>query len=142
MADEKSLVKASLSQILHNPEHLTIYQDRVNIINHLVIVAYLFARYILVHAYEDNKNESDAFNADIFMTDGFFFEVLRSLQTRTHRASKDENTLWNRYIINKYITDFCALYHFQLVMIPGIASNLKAYIARQMLTAYINNAEM
>ena len=141
MVDEKSIVvvKASLSQILRNP---AIYQDRVNIINYLVIVEYLFARYIFVHAYEDDENESDAFNANIFMTDGFFFEVLRSLQTRTYRASKDENTLWNRQIINKYIIDFCALYRFQLVMIPGIASNLEAYIARQMLTAYINNAEM
>ena len=78
VADEKSIVivKASLSQILCNPEHLTIYQDRVNIINYLVIAAYLFARYIFVHAYEDDENESDTFNADIFMTDGFFFEVL------------------------------------------------------------------
>ena len=114
VADEKSIivVKASLSQILRNPEHLTIYQDRVNIINHLVIAAYLFASYIFIHAYKDDENESDAFNADIFMTDGFFFEVLRSLQTRTRRASKDENTLRNQQIINKYITDFCALYHF------------------------------
>ena len=41
VADEKSIVvvKASLSQILRNPEHLIIYQDRVNIINHLVIAA-------------------------------------------------------------------------------------------------------
>ena len=92
MVDEKSIVvvKASLSQILRNP---AIYQDRVNIINYLVIAEYLFARYIFVHAYEDDENESDAFNANIFMTDGFFFEVLRFLQTRTYRASKDENTL-------------------------------------------------
>ena len=78
MADEKSIVvvKASLSQILCNPEHVTIYQNRVNIINHLVIAAYLFAHYIFIHAYQDDENESDAFNADIFMTDGFFFEVL------------------------------------------------------------------
>ena len=82
------------------------------------------------------------FNVDVFMTHAFFLELLRSLQTRTRRASKDENTLRNRQIINKYINDFCAPYHFQLVMIPGIASNLEAYIVRQMLTAYINNAEM
>jgi len=76
------------------------------------------------------------------MMDGFFFEVLRSLQTWTRKASKDENTLRNQQIINKYITDFCALYHFQLVTISRIASNLEAYIARQMLTAHINNGEM
>jgi len=143
-ADEKSIVvvKASLAKILRNPEHLAIYQDRVNIINHLVTAAYLFARYIFVHAYDENENDNDAFNVDVFMTDAFFLELLRSLQTRTRRASKDENTLRNRQLIDKYITNFCTLYHFQRITIVGIASNLEAYIARQMLTAYINNAEM
>ena len=150
-ADKKSIVvvKASLAKILCNQNHLAIYQDRVNIINRLVTTAYLFARYIFVHAYEndenendENENDNDAFNADVFMTDTFFLELLRSLQTRTRRASKDENTLRNRQLIDKYITNFCALYRFQRITIPGIASNLEAYIARQMLTAYINNAEM
>ena len=155
-ADKKSIVvvKASLAKILCNQNHLAIYQDRVNIINRLVIPAYLFARYIFVHAYKDdeneneddendeNENDNDAFNADVFMTDTFFLELLRSLQTRTRRASKDENTLWNRQLIDKYITNFCALYRFQRITIPGIASNLEAYIARQMLTAYINIVEM
>jgi len=124
-ADKKSIVvvKASLAKILCNQNHLAIYQDRVNIINRLVTTAYLFARYIFVHAYEDdeneneddendenendqnendqnendqNENDNDAFNADVFMTDTFFLELLRSLQTRTRRASKDENTLRNR----------------------------------------------
>src|SRR5438552_18083258 len=76
------------------------------------------------------------------MMDTFFLELLRSLQTRTRRASKDENTLRNRQLIDKYITNFCTLYRFQRITIPGIASNLEAYIARQMLTAYINNAEL
>jgi len=140
--DAKSIVvvKAPLAKILRNPEHLVIYQDRVNIINRLVTAAYVFARYIFVHAYEEDEN--DAFNADVFMTDAFFFELLRSLQTRTRKTSKDENTLRNRQLINKYITNFSALYRFQRITIPGIASNLEAYIARQMLTAYINNAEM
>src|SRR5579859_6019928 len=48
----------------------------------------------------------------------------------------------NSSSICKYITNFCTLSHFQRIMIPGIASNLEAYIAQQMLTAYINNAEM
>ena len=147
-ADKKSIVvvKASLAKILCNQNHLAIYQDRVNIINRLVTTAYLFARYTFVHAYEDdeneneddendenenheNENDNDAFNADVFMTDTFFLELLRSLQTRTRRASKDENTLRNRQLIDKYITNFCALYCFQRITIPGIASNLEAYIA-------------
>src|SRR5579859_7806399 len=45
-------------------------------------------------------------------------------------------------MINKYCEEFCQLYRYQLITIPGIASNLEAYIARQILTAYINNAEM
>src|SRR5437667_9022039 len=129
-ADEKSIVivKASLAKILRNPEHLAIYQDRVNVINRLVTAAYLFARYIFVHAYEDDEN--DTFNVDIFMTDAFFLELLRSLQTQTRRASKNENTLMNRQLIDKYIINFCTLYRFQQITIPGIASNLEAYIAR------------
>jgi hypothetical protein len=146
-ADEKPVVvvKASLAKILHNPEHLAMYQDRVNIINRLVTAAYVFARYIFIHAYEEDENDendNDAFNAGVFMMDAFFFELLWSLQTRTCKTSKDENTLRNRQLINKYITNFCALYCFQRTTIPEIASNLEAYIARHMLTAYINNAEM
>src|SRR5579859_1276277 len=145
--DEKPVivVKASLAKIIRNPNHLAIYQDRVNRVNCLVTAAYLFARYIFVHAYEEDendKNNNDAFSADVFMMDAFFSELLWSLQTRTRRASKDENTLQNRQLINKYITNFCTLFRFQRITIPGIASNLEAYIARQMLTAYINNAEM
>src|SRR5579859_7720895 len=137
--DEKPVVvvKAPLAKIIRNPNHLAIYQDRVNRVNRLVTAAYLFSRYIFVHSYDD-----DAFNADTFMTDSFFMQVLRSLQTRTRRASKDENMLRNRQLINKYCEEFCQLYRFQLIMIPGIAYNLEAYIARQMLTAYIHNAEM
>ena len=146
-ADEKSIVvvKTSLAKILRNPQHLAIYQDSVNIVNCLVTTAYLFARYIFVHAYEEDENDendNDAFSTDVFMTDAFFSELLPSLQTRTHRASKDENTLRNRQLIDKYITNLCALSRFQQITILGIASNVEAYIARQMLTAYINNAEM
>ena len=51
--DEKPIVvvKAPLAKIQRNPEHLAIYQDRVNIVNRLVTAAYLFAHYIFVHAY-------------------------------------------------------------------------------------------
>ena len=61
--DEKPIVvvKAPLAKIIRNPNHLTIYQDRVNRVNRLVTTAYLFSRYIFVHSYDDN----DAFNADI-----------------------------------------------------------------------------
>src|SRR5579859_5145707 len=93
--DEKPIVvvKAPLAKFLRNPEHLAIYQDRVNIVNRLVTAAYLFVRYIFVHAYEEDENDendNDAFSANVFMTDAFFSELLRSLQTRTRRASKDE----------------------------------------------------
>ena len=69
--DEKPVVvvKAPLAKIIRNPNHLTIYQDRVNRVNRLVTAAYLFSRYIFVHSYDD---DNDTFNADIFMTDSFF----------------------------------------------------------------------
>jgi len=132
--DEKSIVivKTPLAKILCNPEHLAIYQDRVNIVNRLVTAAYLFVRYIFIHAYKEDENDgndNDAVSADVFMMDAFFSELLRSLQTRTHRASKHENTLRNGQLIDKYITNFYALSRFQRITIPGIASNLEAYIA-------------
>src|SRR5579859_6181864 len=106
--DEKPIVvvKAPLAKIIRNPNHLTIYQDRVNRVNHLVTAAYLFSRYIFVHSYNNNNNNNNnnnaAFNVDTFMMVSFFTEVLRSLQTRTRRAFKDENTLRNRQLINQY----------------------------------------
>ena len=50
--DEKPIVvvKAPLAKIIRNPNHLTIYQDRVNRVNRLVTTAYLFSRYIFVHS--------------------------------------------------------------------------------------------
>ena len=91
--DEKPIVvvKAPLAKIIRNPNHLTIYRDRINRVNRLVTTAYLFSRYIFVHSYDND--DDDAFNVDTFMTDSFFMEVLRFLQTRTRKASKDENTL-------------------------------------------------
>ena len=111
-----------LAKIIRNPNHLAICQDRVNRVNRLVTAAYLFSRYIFVHSYDD---DDDAFNADTFMTDSFFTEVLRSLQTRTRRDSKDENTLQNHQLIIQYCEEFCQLYRYQLIMIPGIASTSK-----------------
>ena len=140
--DEKPIVvvKAPLAKILRDPNHVAVYRDRVSTVNRLVTAAYLFVRYIFIHAYNDD--DDDTFNADTFMTDSFFMEVLRSLQTRTRRLSKDGNTLRNRQLINQYHGQFCQLYRFQQITIPGTATNLEAYIARQMLTAYLNNAEM
>ena len=63
------------------------------------------------------------------MTDSFFMEVLRSLQTPTRRAAKTEDVLRNRQLINKYPVEICWLYHYHLIMIPGNSSNLEAYIA-------------
>jgi hypothetical protein len=61
MASEKPIVvvKTSLAEILRNPDHLAIYQDRVNMVNRLVTAAYLFARYIFVHAYEEDNRDGD-----------------------------------------------------------------------------------
>ena len=63
------------------------------------------------------------------MTDSFFMEVLRSLQTRTHKAAKTEDVLRNRQLIDKYLEAFCQLYRYHLITIPGNSSNLEAYIA-------------
>ena len=77
LAKPITVVKASLVNILHDADHLAIYQDRVNTINCLVTAAYLLARYIFVHTYEEKENnENDSFNADIYMTDAFFMELL------------------------------------------------------------------
>jgi hypothetical protein len=137
--EEKDIVvlKAPLAKILRDPRHVEIYQNRVNSINRVVTTAYLLSRYIFVHSYEDNPN----FNVDIYISTDFFCEVLRALQTRTRRKSTLESTIRNRRLIDHYITEFCILYQYRLVTIEGIASNLEAYIGRQMATSYINNAE-
>src|SRR5579862_1854086 len=98
MASAKPIVvvKASLVHILCNPDHLAIYQDRVNTINSLVTAAYLLARYIFVHAYgeeeSDRNDDNDSFNADIYMHfswscyDLFELELVGLLRTKTHYA--------------------------------------------------------
>ena len=137
--DDKPIVvlKAPLAKLLRDPEHLGIYRDTVKTINRVVTAAYLLARFIFVHAYEDD----DDFNVDIYITTDFFFECLRALQTRTRRQSTLEDTLRNRRLIDRYIEDFCVLYRYHLIRIEGVGSNLERYIGRQMTTSYINNAE-
>src|SRR4051794_35329048 len=96
------VVKAPLAKLLQHPQHLGIYRDTVKTINQFVTAAYLLARFIFVHAYEDDDN----FNVDEYITTDFFFECLRALHTRTRRQSKKEDTLRNRHLINRYIRDF------------------------------------
>jgi hypothetical protein len=137
--EEKQIIvlKAPLAKILRDAQHLEIYRDTVKSINRVVTAAYLLTRYIFVHAYEDHPN----FNADIYINTDFFCEVLRALQTRTRRRSTLEATIRNRQLIDSYIEHFCVLYQYHLIRIEGVASNLEQYISRQMVTAYLNNAE-
>jgi len=81
------ILKTSLRSILRNHQHLMIYQDVVTRINKLVTAAYLFICYIFVNAYDDDGE----FNADQYVTPGFFTEVLKLLQPpdRTGRATSD-----------------------------------------------------
>jgi hypothetical protein len=75
-------------------------------------VAYLFTCYIFVHPYEEDEHSKNAhsgnkygnehsanahnvnnnvtFDMDIFIMDAFFSKLLRSLHTRTCKASKNE----------------------------------------------------
>jgi hypothetical protein len=137
--EEKQIIvlKAPLAKILRDAQHLEIYRDTVKSINRVVTAAYLLTRYIFVHAYEDHSN----FNADIYINTDFFCEVLRALQTRTRRRSTLEATIRNRQLIDSYIEHFCVLYQYHLIRIEGVASNLEQYISRQLVTAYLNNAE-
>jgi hypothetical protein len=132
-----STVEAYRIQVGVSRQHLEIYRHTVKSINRVVTTAYLLTRYIFVHAYEDDPN----FNGDIYVNTEFFCEVLRALQTRTRRRSTLEATIRNRQLIDHYIEGFCVLYQYHLVRIEGIASNLEAYIGRQMVTSYLNDAE-
>jgi len=73
------IIKAPLAKLLRDPQHLGIYRDTIKTINRVVTAAYLFARFIFVHAYEEDDN----FNVDEYITTDFFFECLRALQTIT-----------------------------------------------------------
>ena len=90
MASAKPIVvvKASLVYILCNPDHLAIYQDRVNTINSLVTAAYLLARYIFVHAYgeeeSDRNDDNDSFNADLY--DGRIFHGAATISSNSNSS--------------------------------------------------------
>jgi len=132
------LLKSSLQNILRNPQHLAIYRDTVKTINKVVTAGYLFARYIFVYAYDDDEE----FNADEYITSGFFNEVLKSLQTRPRKQATSHETLRYRQLINRYLEEFLVDYRFRPMQVAGNSSNWEAYVSRQMCTAYLNNAEM
>jgi len=54
------IIKAPLAKLLRDPQHLGIYRDTIKTINRVVTATYLFARFIFVHAYEEDDN----FNVD------------------------------------------------------------------------------
>jgi hypothetical protein len=129
-------LKVPLHKVLRNPEHLEIYREIVTRINRIVTASYLFARFIFLHAYEDDAN----FNVDMFVGKDFFTECLKSLQTRAQRAAKVQATIRNRALIDRYIGNFCQLYRYERMEIRGIQSNWELYIGAEMSNAYLNNA--
>ena len=70
------VVKAPLAKLLRDPQHLGIYRDTIKTINWVVTAAYLLARFIFVHAYEDDND----FNVHEYITTDFFFECLHALK--------------------------------------------------------------
>jgi len=50
------IIKASLRNILRNPQHLTIYQDTIKTIHTVVTAAYLLAHYIFVNSMMTRMN--------------------------------------------------------------------------------------
>jgi len=132
------VLKSSLRNILRNPQHLIIYQDVVTTMNKIVTAGSLFARFVFVCAYKDE----DEFNVDVYITRGFFTEVLRSLQTGLRMEAKSDDTKRYRALINRYKEEFLLTYRFQPIQLPGNSSSWEAYVGHQMCTAYLNNAEM
>ena len=130
-------MKASLQNILRNPQHLAIYRDTIKTINKVVTAGYLFTRYVFVNAYGDGQE----FNADEHITSGFK-EVLMSLQTRPRKQATSHDTLRYRQLINRYLEEFLVAYRFRPMQVAGNSSNWEAYVDRQMCTAYLKNAEM
>jgi len=131
------VVKASLHRILRDPQLVHQYRQVICTINKIVTAAYLLVRYIIVNEYDSD----DSFNVDRYITPPFFKESLKALQTRTRVRTQNENTLRYRRIIGRHIEDFCALYRYQLIQLDGNQSNWEGYIATQMCTEYLNNAE-
>jgi hypothetical protein len=89
------VLKAPLAKLLRDPQHLTVCRDSIKTINRVVTAAYLLARFIFIHSYEDDNN----FNADTYITTKFF----DALQKRTRKNSKREEAIQNRELINRYI---------------------------------------
>ena len=66
--------------------------------------------------------------------------MLLYLQTRTRRDARAEDTRRSRELIGRYRDGFIDLYGFERIKIEGTQSNLEAYAAKHMTTAYKTHA--
>ena len=131
------VVKAPLHKILQIPLHVDRYRDVVRTVNTIVTTAYLFIRYVFVNGNDDD----DAFNVDEYITPAFFKKCLKALQTWTQARMQNEDIIRYQRLISSHIEEFCIIYRYHLIRLEGNQSNWESYIATQMCTAYINNAE-
>src|SRR2546423_9388479 len=133
------VVKTSLHGILRDPQLAHQYQRVVCNINKIVTAAYLLARYIFVNECDDD--DDNVFNVDEYIKPEFFKECLKALQTRRRIQTTNQNTIRYRTLISRHIEEFRVVYRYQFIQLDGNQSNWENYIATQMCTAYLNNAE-
>ena len=133
------VVKASLHRILCDPQLVHQYRQVICTINKIVTAAYLLAQHIFVNEYDDN--DDNVFNVDEYIKPEFFKECLKALQTRRHIQTTNQNTIRYQTLISRHIKEFRVVYRYQFIQLDGNQSNWENYIATQMCTAYLNNAE-
>ena len=133
------IVKASLHNILRNPQQVDQYREVVHNINTIITATYLLIRYIFVNEYDDD--DDDVFNVDEYITPAFFKECLKALQERRRVQTTNQNTIRYRALIGRHLEEFCIIYRYHPIHLGGNQSNWENYVGTQMCTAYINNAE-
>src|SRR5947207_14013517 len=124
------IVKASLHNILRNPQQVDQYREVVRNINTIITATYRLFRYISLNEYDDD--DDDVFNVDEYITPALFKECLKVLQERRRVQTTNQNTLRYRALIGHHLEEFCIIYRYHPIHIGGNQSNWENYVGTQM----------
>ena len=130
-------IRFPLSKMIRDPNDLTTYVALVQIINRVVTASYLFAKFVFLNEYNDN----DEFNANEFINQAFFVEILKSMQGRRRNNVSNQKCLRHRRLVDRYLNEFCVAYQYTKVLAGRRLGSWEDYVGTEMLTAYTNSAQ-
>ena len=115
--------------------------DLVLQINDLMIHTYQFIRLYILYQYTNEQNGSQENNSDIFtykIDEKFILCCMRTLKTKKEEGKKCDNSILMEKLKNFYKKEYKPITSHEKTSINGI-SQLMAYMATQIQTAYMNN---